>query len=120
MEARRMSIRFGQMDRLVEIHKYVKPTSSLNTDNYSYSRSDWMNKKPLTADERFSTDVSQRYSYVLVRFTAYWIQDLAVTDILYSDGQWFDIKAITEIGYREAMQIDGQIIQKPSGATAHG
>jgi hypothetical protein len=107
------------MDRQVQIHKYVEPTSSLDTDNYSYARTEWMSRKPLSADERFSGDVMQRYAYVLVRFTSYWTADLAVTDVLYSNGQWYDIKAITEIGYREGLQIDAQAIGKPSGATAH-
>ena len=115
-----MSIRFGRMDRLVEIHKYVEPTSSLEGVTYNYQRSVWMAKKSLSADERFSSDISQRYAYVIVQFTSHWIDDLEVTDVLYSEGTWYDIKSVVEIGYREGMLIDAQVTSKPSGATAHG
>lgn len=100
-------MRLGQMDRLVEIWKYQAPISAGHNPTYALQADEWMSKKPLRADEKFSAQASQRYVDVAARFTAYPIDGLETTDLLKDEsGRWWDIKAIVEIGYGEGVEID--------------
>jgi hypothetical protein len=107
------------MDRLICVYRYAEPAEDDDTwpapkPTYRYRRSEWMAVKPLRADEKFSSNTAQRYADVVVRFTAWWIDGLTVLDILKDeDGRWYDIQAVVEVGYREAMEIDAKLIQKP-------
>lgn len=103
-------MRIGQMDRLMAIYKYVAPVGTGENETYRFSRKEWMARKSLRADEKYSSDAKQRYADVAERFTAWPIDDLQIVDLLKDErGQWWDIRAIVEIGYNEGIEIDATL-----------
>lgn len=95
------------MDRLMSVFKYIAPISGGHTPTYSHQADEWMALKPLRASEKFSPEASQRYADVAVKFTSWPIDDLDIVDLLRDErGQWWDIRAITEIGYAEGIEIE--------------
>lgn len=95
------------MDRLMTVYKYRAPLQSGHAATYVAQQEHWMARQSLRADERFSADAKQRYADVAQRFTSYPIDGLEITDLLKDEsGQFWDIRAIVEIGYGEAVEID--------------
>lgn len=104
-------MRLGQMDRLMEVHKYVPPANSKQKATYAYQLSEWMGKKMQRADEPYLSDDKQRTEAVVARFTAYPIDGLEILDRLKDEeGRFWDVKAITEIGYGQGVEIDARLI----------
>lgn len=105
-------MRIGQLDCLIELHRYVPPEGSWKSDaTYQFVASFWAARKSLRADERYSPDVKQRYADVALRFTTYWRDDVSILDRLKDeDGKFWDIRSIGEVGYHEFTEIDATLI----------
>lgn len=100
----------GQMDRLITVYKYQAPTTAGTEATYRKSRPHWMGRKPLRADEKYSAEANQRYADVAVRFTSHPIKGLSLLDVLKDEqGQFWDVRAIMEIGYNKAIEIDATL-----------
>ncbi|MFA7588525.1 MAG: phage head closure protein [Novosphingobium sp.] len=102
-----MSIDPATMNRRVVVERYTLVPGPLN-DEFAWAdiRSVWAAMKYDRADEEFAAH--QTYARRLVTFTMRFTHDLTAVDRLRHDGVTYEIKGITEVGFREAIEVKAE------------
>lgn len=102
-----MSIDPATMNRRVVIERYTVIPGPLNDEWVWHDhRTVWAAMKYDSVDEEFAAH--QTYARRLVTFTMRFTHDLTAVDRLRHDGVTYEIKGITEVGFREAVEVKAE------------
>jgi SPP1 family predicted phage head-tail adaptor len=97
----------GILNRRIDLWRYTQTgVSELNEPTFTWSvvmASIPAEVKPLTADERFSSD--QVFAVRVTAFITRWFDDLTTEDVIAFDGGHYDITGIAEIGRHGGYEI---------------
>lgn len=102
-----MTIDPATLNRRVVIERRTMTQTEWGPE-YAWSdlRTVWAALKYDSADEEVAAN--QNYARRVVTFTMRWTSGLTAVDRLRCDGVTYDVKGITEIGFREAIEVKAE------------
>ena len=92
-------------------------TKSITKDEYGAEKIVWSNKIKLRADRRFITgdktiDNKEVFNSQRLVFTTLYRSNIIESDRIVFDGKTYSINSISELGYKEGLQIDVELINE--------
>lgn len=95
------------LNRRVTVQRYtLVPGPFADEEVWADLRTVWGGLRYKKADEEFAAN--QTYARRVVTFTLRWTSDLSELDRLFCEGVTYDVKGITEIGFRDGIEVKAE------------